>query len=90
MGWSWYGTGGWPLFPFIGMFLFACVMAIAALILVFVIRRGSSGPGGWRYSSPIDELNARYAAGEISRNEYLGRKSSIPKRPLRPQSEILQ
>jgi uncharacterized membrane protein len=51
-----------------GMFLFACVMAIAALILVFVIRRESSGPGGGRYSSPIDELNARYAAGEISHN----------------------
>jgi uncharacterized membrane protein len=75
------GGSGWKPFPFIGMFLFMMVMAIAALILVFAVRRRSPESGWWGGPSPSDELNARYAGGEISRDEYLRRKSSLPKRP---------
>jgi uncharacterized membrane protein len=81
MGWSWHGSSGWPLFPFIGMFLFMCVMAITVVILAFAVRRRSTGPGWWVSTPPIDELDARYASGEMSRDEYLRRKSAMPKRP---------
>jgi uncharacterized membrane protein len=79
MGWPSQGGSGWPPFPFIGMFLFMIVMGIAAMILVFAVRRSNSEPRWWSGSSPIDELNARYASGEISRDEYLRRKSALPK-----------
>jgi len=77
MGGSWQGRSGWMPFPFIGMFVFMIVMVVGALIFVIVIGRGTRPPGWWSGASPIDELNARYAGGEISRDEYLHGKSSL-------------
>jgi putative membrane protein len=41
---------------------------------------GQGTMGRWS-ETPHQILNRRYASGEISRDEYLRRKSSLPKRP---------
>ncbi len=80
------GMGGWGIFgPIVGL-LFTVGLIIGFVILaIWAVRRLSSGSA--RSTSqirefkstetPIDILNARYARGEITRDEYQDMKADL-------------
>jgi len=69
-------------------FLFALLMQLAVLALVvlgiiWLVRRlssESSTPGGGVSRSAIEELEMRYARGEIDRTAYLQMQDDLKKR----------
>jgi putative membrane protein len=69
-------------------FVFALLMQIAVLVLVvlgiiWLVRRlssESSTPGGGAPRSAIEELEMRYARGEIDRTVYLQMQDDLKKR----------
>jgi putative membrane protein len=67
--------GGWGMVPFGGLFsllVFAVVIAVAAALF-----RGATSRSGAARSPALDALEARYAKGEIQREEYLQKKSDL-------------
>ena len=63
-GWMWgfgMGLGGLMMLAFFGALLVG---------LVLLIRAAGGGIGARKHSTPIDILKRRYAAGEITRDEY--------------------
>ncbi len=70
---------GWMPFPFFGMMLFIVFAFCIALVIAVVLWRTH---GGRRFVGPnglsaSDELNRRYALGEIGRKEYLRSKKTV-------------
>ncbi len=71
-GWGWGMTAmhgfGWLFFLLI------------VVVLVLMVARAAGGPsplGGTKTKSARDILDARYAAGEIDRSEYLEKKKDL-------------
>ena len=85
-GWHMYGghhmAGGyWGYFPFVHVIFWLLVLAaIAGLIILAGRYLGSKGPSENGGSSALDQLDERYARGEIEREEYLQRKKDIMER----------
>ena len=70
-GWGW---GGAIIHAVIWLLLVAAIVLVTLLI---ARNLGSKGGGG---SSALDQLDERYAKGEIDREEYLQRKKDITER----------
>lgn len=69
-GFDHFGMG----FGGLGMVL---VWAVPFILLVLVIRHFLGDKGARRGKSALDILEARYARGEIDREEYLKRRSDL-------------
>jgi putative membrane protein len=74
--------------PFGGLwFLVALLMQVAVLVLVvlgiiWLIRRlglDRAGPSNGRARSAVDELELRYARGEVDRSTYLQMRDDLTK-----------
>lgn len=80
------GMGGWGIFgPIVGL-LFTVGLLIGFVILViWAVRRLSSGSTGSvgqisesvSTQTPLEILSARYARGEITRDEYQDMKADL-------------
>lgn len=79
-----YMTGGaWGAWALVhGIFWFLLILLVAVLAAVILRGRPGRGDGkdGGRQSSALDQLDERYARGEIDRDEYLQRKRDISER----------
>lgn len=64
--WMWGMHWGWWVF---------CIFVIIALVFVFI--RGLPGQFSKRSGTPLETLQRRYAAGEISTEEYEERKTRL-------------
>ena len=75
-----YMFGGWGAAGgFIHVIFWLLILAaIVAVTLLFA--RGRSGKAGEGGRSALDQLDERYARGEIDREEYLQRKKDITER----------
>ena len=76
---GWMGWGGWfPGFGFVPLLVLAAIV-IGIVVLVRALRRDDSGAIGRTQPSDRagDLLDARYARGEIGRDEYLQRKRDL-------------
>jgi uncharacterized membrane protein len=75
------GMGGMMVFLIIFWLIFGLVLlalAIAALVwLIRALRRQSQPDPARSNLSPQDELNRRYAYGELSREQYLQSKADL-------------
>ncbi len=69
-GWDHHWYGG----PWMMIFWIVLVIAVAWLLWALFDRSRKGPPEG---KSPIDILNERYAAGEISKEEYEQRKEDL-------------
>lgn len=80
MGSGWGGWGGWAIAH--GIFWLVVLIAAVMLTLALIRRldRDGGGTGGHRSPSALDQLDERYARGEIDREEYLQRKKDISER----------
>lgn len=66
-----FGWGAWICGGAIGLLLLLGLVALAILLLTRTLsHRRSSGPVGPSSQTPLEILKARYARGEISREEY--------------------
>lgn len=54
--------------------LLGVVLALIGVAVLSAVRRGRASP---RRNSPREDLNRRYAAGELSREDYLQRRRDI-------------
>ena len=75
---GWYGHGGgwWPLHGLVPLLLLAVlVVAVVLSIRAFWHVGGRDERGG--RSSALGALDARYAKGEIERDDYLQRKKDL-------------
>ena len=80
------GMGGWGIFgPIFGL-LFTVGLLVGFIVLViWAVRRLTSGSAetgtqihqSRNDQSPLDILNARYARGEITRDEYQAMKADL-------------
>jgi putative membrane protein len=72
-GMMWGMGGGWMvLWAFVGV----AVLVLGVLAVVWVVRNLASG--GWVDGDPAEEeLRRRYAAGEISRDQYRKMRSDL-------------
>jgi putative membrane protein len=75
-----FGWGAWGVFH--AIFWLAILVAIAVACIVMIRRSGVDriGPGTDVRPSALDQLDERYARGEIDREEYLQRKQDIMER----------
>lgn len=75
------GMGGMMVFLMVFWLVFGLVLlalAIAALVwLIRALRRQSETDSARPNLSPEDELNRRYASGELSREQYLQSKADL-------------
>lgn len=62
-----WGMGGGWLWPLI----------LVVIIVVLLMRRGTSRPSHSAPPSALEELERRYARGEIGREEFLQKKSDL-------------
>jgi len=67
MGGGWFGMGLWWL----------VLVAVVAVLVVALSRRGGAASGGLGRESARDVLDRRYAAGEIGRDEYEQKKRDL-------------
>ena len=72
------GSGIWMLLQ--GLIWFGLLAAIVLGIIVLIRGRRSDNPAERPPSSALDQLDERYARGEIDRDEYLQRKKDISER----------
>ena len=71
-----WGNGGfWPF----GMVIWLIIIVAIIVLISWAVSTLSSGrrDEGARSTSALDLLEARYARGEIGRDEYLQKKSDI-------------
>jgi putative membrane protein len=66
-----WGWGGGMMFGWV----FMTVLLIGGGALVYAVARGPGRPRN--ESTALDVLDARYARGEIGRDEYLERRSDL-------------
>jgi putative membrane protein len=71
MGWGWSGLGMVP------MLLFWVLVILGIAVLVRWLAGGSSGARGEMPPRAMDILKARYAEGEISREQFEEMKREI-------------
>ncbi|MDR3496621.1 MAG: SHOCT domain-containing protein [Ancalomicrobiaceae bacterium] len=65
-GWSWSGSWGMPMFGMGSLLLIALVV----VIVVLLARQPQPRPGRPHVPAAREILDRRYAAGEISRDQY--------------------
>jgi putative membrane protein len=71
-----YGPGGWQMMSPLGGGLFMILGLVLVIVLAaWVLRRPSGGPPS--PPSPLAILKARYARGEISREEFERMKQDL-------------
>jgi putative membrane protein len=74
------GWGGGTMFPFSGIFGLL-ILALIILAVVWFVRAilhpREQEPRTERRTARIDVLDARYARGEINREEYLQKRADI-------------
>ncbi|MDE1918218.1 MAG: SHOCT domain-containing protein [Sphingomonadales bacterium] len=77
MGWGW---GVWGVFH--AIFWLAILVAVATACIMMLRRPGAGwrGAGNDARPSALEQLDERYARGEIDREEYLQRKKDILER----------
>ncbi|HJP80688.1 MAG TPA: SHOCT domain-containing protein [Pseudonocardiaceae bacterium] len=85
-GWGWGGGPWWGFAPWWGIGTLALVAVVAAALIVYYARRprwrSFGGSGAAASLSTAEELLARrFAAGEISEEEYLSRLSVLRRPP---------
>lgn len=75
-----FGWGAWGIFH--AIFWLAILVGIAVACVTMIRRSGTdrNGTGNDTKSSALDQLDERYARGEIDREEYLQRKKDILER----------
>ena len=78
------GGGAWGAWALLHS-IFWLLLILLIAILVFVVLRGLPGRDRSKkddgtQSSALDQLDERYARGEIDRDEYLKRKNGIMER----------
>jgi uncharacterized membrane protein len=94
-----FGPGGlYPTHNVLGPALFVerlvfpliCLLVIV-LVGILVYRLLSKSPGGWsgHNTAALRELEMRYARGEISREEFLQRRSDLSSPTLHPPASAL-
>jgi putative membrane protein len=72
------GFGLWWLFGLVFQLLFLAVIVIGVLLLARLVLRGwQPGRMGWNRSHALEELELRYARGEIDRTDYLQRRVDL-------------
>jgi putative membrane protein len=77
-GWSW----GWGLAMGLGMLAmlaFWGALIVGVVLLVRWLMTATSSPGGRSDASALEILKRRYAAGEITREEYLQLRQELEK-----------
>jgi putative membrane protein len=74
MGWG-YGIMGW-----FGMMLILLAIIGAVIYAVIKLSGGNYRGSERRYDNSLEILNERFAKGEISEEEYRGKKEMILKR----------
>ena len=67
VGYGWYGGG----------IMWIILIAIVAAVIYFILRQNPNWMGPAAKDSPIDILKRRYAAGEISKEEFESLKKDI-------------
>lgn len=77
--------GGWMMSPWmwiwmIGWWLIVVGVLVAAGYLVLRLVRGGAGPVSTGPGSALDILDRRYAAGEISSDEYRRMRQELERR----------
>jgi len=80
LGWG-YGSGpgwGWHMMPFSfggwGMIIW---MVLLLALLFWMLRRGVGPDRGQARETPLDILKRRYAAGEITREQFQEMKNDL-------------
>ncbi len=78
MGYHGWDAMGWMM-PFGGLLWLLFLVAVVAAIVWLVRGSRQSGETAGRggHSAGLDILEARYAKGEIDRNEYLQKKQDL-------------
>ncbi len=71
-GWGHMGGWGWGMAVF-GWLFMAALVGLIVWLISSVVRRPESN----RSSNAFDILDARYARGEIDRDEYFERKADL-------------
>jgi len=71
----WHHIGGWTLGMVLFAWLFMALLVTLVVWLVWSASRRSAPPN--RSNSALDILDARYARGEIDRDEYLERRADL-------------
>lgn len=72
--------GGWGAAGAIIHVIFWLLIVAAIVAVTLLIARGRGGKPGEGGQSALDQLDERYAKGEIDREEYLQRKKDITER----------
>ena len=76
-----YGmSGGWGIWMLLQGLIWIGLLVAIVLGIVFLMRRRSDNPPERPHSSALDQLDERYARGEIDREEYLQCKQDISER----------
>ena len=76
--WGMMGSWGYGSYGAFDMLLWPIILiAIIVGVVWFMRKDGSQGIVPRRGSRELDVLEERYARGEISRDEYLGKKRDI-------------
>ena len=74
--WDMHDWGGWTIFHAAFWLLLLALIVAAAIAL----SRGSRSKEVSQEKTALDQLNERYARGEIDREEYMQRKKDIQER----------
>ncbi|KKM10314.1 hypothetical protein SY88_14495 [Clostridiales bacterium PH28_bin88] len=78
MMWGPYGWGGTGLWGWVWMLINGLIwIGIVVGIVVLIARLVQQPGGGRRPDSPLDILKRRYAAGEITREEFARMKDEL-------------
>lgn len=78
-----YGPGGWGHmmyygFGYGGMFMWIIFLIVIGLLIYFMVQaRNTKGPTLTQNDRPLDILKARYAKGEITKDEFERMKKDI-------------
>lgn len=73
--------GLWLLFLLLLQFGVVVLIVLGIIWLVRHLGAGNSAPGAGANRSALDELEMRYARGEIDRSTYLQMQDDLKRRP---------
>ena len=85
MGPWFYGYGGWWGWLMMAMMMLIPILVISILLfLAFrTVRKPDGAVGLGERPSPLEIVQARYARGEINRDEYLAVRKDLEERSLK-------
>ena len=76
----WHMADGWGWWMLVGWLWMAVFWGLIIWAVVTVVRRDGSSSGRSASDDPLTILERRYAAGEISHEEFEERRSRLGKR----------